>query len=61
MLETENDGAYSFTGNQLSGLPEDDYGLLMIHQNSATINAPGYDSRSFIWGRVINTTVIYLR
>jgi hypothetical protein len=61
MIETQNDGSYSFTGSQLSGLQAGDYGLLMIHQNGASINAPGYDSRSFIWARVMNATMIHLR
>jgi len=60
-FETENDGSYSFTGGQLTGLGSGVYSLIMIHQNSKTITASGYDSRSFIWGRVINTIIFELQ
>jgi hypothetical protein len=60
-LETSNDGSYSFTSSQLSGLQAGDYGLIMIHQNSAAINIAGYDSRGVIWARVINTTIYHIQ
>ncbi|MFO7916033.1 MAG: hypothetical protein R6U43_10140 [Candidatus Krumholzibacteriales bacterium] len=57
---TENDGSYTFTSQQLSSIsgPQSNCALIMILQNSDMITAPGYDPRSYIWGRVINTTVI---
>lgn len=61
-IMTPNDGSYSFTNGDLSPLNNHagEYGLMLIYQNNHMIDAPGYDSRSFIWGRIINTTLIYL-
>ena len=57
---TPNDGSYTFTSQQLSSIsgPQNNCALIMILQNSDMITAPGYDPRSYIWARVINTTVI---
>ncbi len=60
-IVTENDGSYSFAQSQLSDLPEGDYGLVLFYNNMAGITAPGFDSRSVIWARVISTAMFYLR
>ncbi len=59
-IMTDNDGSYTFTQQQLSGItgPQNNCSLIMILQHSDAIDAPGYDSRSYIWGRTINTTMI---
>jgi len=56
---TENDGSYTFTFQQLSSIsgPQSNCSLIMVLQNSDLINEPGYDPRSYIWARVINTTI----
>ncbi|MCP4583050.1 MAG: hypothetical protein GY839_15685 [candidate division Zixibacteria bacterium] len=61
-VETDNDGSYTFTGTDLEPLggQAGEYMIMMIHQNSEAIAAAGYDSRSFIWARVINIVSIYL-
>ena len=59
-LMTDNDGSYTFTSQQLSSIsgPQNGCALIMILQNADMITAPGYDPRSYIWGRVISTTII---
>ena len=61
-IMTPNDGSYTFTNGDLSpiGGQAGQYFLMMIYQNSKTIDATGYDPRSFIWARVINMTAIYM-
>ncbi len=59
-VEVPNDGSYSFSDTQLSSLEPGEYGLLMIFENYKYIDAEGYDPRSFIMARVINTSIIYL-
>jgi hypothetical protein len=59
-IMTENDGSYELTEQQLSSIsgPQSNCAIIMILQNSDSIEAPGYDPRSYIWGRTINTTII---
>jgi len=61
-VETDNDGGYTFSSADLEPLggQAGDYGIIMINQNSESITADGYDSRSFIWARTINVTMVRL-
>jgi hypothetical protein len=60
-IDTQNDGIYTFAGAQLSGLTAGDYGIVLINETVKYINAPGYDSRSYLRGRVMNTTLVHLQ
>jgi len=61
-VETPNDGSYTFSAATLStlGSVEGEYGLVLVFQNTEFIDASGYDSRSYIWARSMNTTVFYM-
>ena len=60
-FETSDDGTHVFTPAQLSSLDPGEYGLVMIHQVTQAIDAAGYDSRSFVWARVLNMVQINLQ
>jgi len=62
MVSTPNDGSYTFTNGDLNPIngQAGQYVLMMIYQNSDTIDVSGYDPRSFIWARIINGTTIYM-
>ncbi|MBD3180457.1 MAG: hypothetical protein GF417_13290 [Candidatus Latescibacteria bacterium] len=57
---TDNDGSYTFSSQQLSSIsgPQPNCSIILILQNSDAITEAGYDPRSYIWARVINTTII---
>jgi hypothetical protein len=59
---TDNNGSYTFTETDLEPLggQAGEYTILMIHQNTEAVTAAGYDSRSYIWARVINITTVYI-
>ena len=59
-VNTENDGLYSFSGAQLGALPTGDYGIILINEAVKYIEAPGYDSRSYLRARIMSTTAIHL-
>jgi len=61
-IETPNDGSYTFSPTDLEPLGSEPgyYGLVLVFQNSSAINASGYDSRSYIWARSMNTSYFYL-
>jgi len=61
-VETANDGSYTMTSEDLEPLGElaGEYGLLLVRQNSKAITADGYDSRGYIWARVMNLITIYV-
>jgi hypothetical protein len=58
---TANDGRYTFTQEELSKLINVGYEhtLLLIYQNSRSIDAAGFDPRSVIRGRIVNTTKFF--
>jgi hypothetical protein len=60
-IETENDGEYEFSEDDLLplGNQDDEYGIILIHRNSKDINTAGYDPRSYIRARVMNITNVY--
>jgi hypothetical protein len=60
VVETNNSGSYTFTSAQLSRMKDDEYGLVMTHENVEYIDDEGYDPRSRIMARVINTTYFYM-
>ncbi len=60
-IQTPNNGSYTFSAAQLSGLAAGEYGMVMVYENWDYINVAGFDSRSFIRARVINTTLIVLQ
>jgi len=60
-VDTENDGSYTFSALELSNLQPGEYGLVLNFYNRATINADGYDSRSFIAGRVMSVITLDLQ
>jgi len=62
-LMTTNDGSYSFSENELSQLDyvAGEYILMLIVQNTELISATGYDSRSYIWSRSMNTTIFNIK
>ncbi len=49
-FETENDGSYSFTSSDLAPMNNiaGDYYMYLILQNSRSIDAVGYDTRSYV-------------
>ncbi len=59
--ETANDGNYTITSAQLSGLTPGMYSLTLNYYNRQFIAAPGYDSRSFIAGRVMSTSMFHMK
>ncbi|MBD3168785.1 MAG: hypothetical protein GF307_04840 [candidate division Zixibacteria bacterium] len=61
-VTTDNDGSYTFTESDLSGLNDQagEYALVMFHDNMETIDATGYDSRSYKWAVVMNSMLIYI-
>jgi hypothetical protein len=58
--ETANDGSHEITAAQLSGLVPGMYSLTLNFYNREYISAPGYDSRSFIAGRVMSTSMFQM-
>ena len=58
---TENDGSYTFTPDDLTGIAVGTYRLIITNRNRETITAPGYDPRSYIDGRVSNSQLFYLK
>jgi hypothetical protein len=58
--ETPNDGSYAVSAALLSGLPSGECVILISHHNKETITAAGYDSRSYIAGRVQSQTMFTL-
>jgi hypothetical protein len=60
-VEVPNNGSYNFSSAALSGLPTGEYGIVMVHQNWAYIDAAGYDSRSTIMARVMCNSAFYLK
>ena len=60
LAQTANDGAYSISAGTLSGLSAGMYSIILNHYTRHTISADGYDSRSFIAGRVVSTTLFNL-
>ena len=60
-VEVPNSGSYSISSSALSGLPTGEYGIVMVHQNWEYISAAGYDSRSTIMARVMNSSAFYLK
>jgi hypothetical protein len=59
--ETDNDGSYSVSSDQLSGLASGTYMILLNLYNRELINAAGYDSRSFIAARVMSQSMFFLQ
>lgn len=60
MVETTNDGSHLIASSNLTDLTPGVYSLILNYYNRKNISASGYDSRGFIAGRVINTTIITL-
>jgi hypothetical protein len=60
-IVTENDGSYTFTAADLSGIDPYAYSfqITLIIDNKQIIIADGYDPRSWIWARVYTTQFIY--
>lgn len=61
-IVTDDDGSYTFTAGDLSVLDPMSYQIQveLITENRRNILAPGYDSRSFIWGRTRATQILNL-
>ncbi len=60
---TDNDGSHTFSGDDLESLggQAGEYGLMLIYQKENLIDATGYDSRSYIWARIINVVTVRLQ
>jgi|GEM_PF-2603264 len=58
---TANDGSYSFSSSQLTSLASGEYLLILNHFNKEFISRPGYDSRSFIVGKVTSASLVSLQ
>lgn len=58
---TANDGSYSFSSSQLTSLEPGEYLLILNHFNKEFISRPGYDSRSFIVGKVTSCSLVSLQ
>ena len=60
-ITTENDGSYTFTADDLSPLPESTYefDVILVEQNIEPLNVYGFDSRSWIWARVLSGAHYY--
>jgi len=60
-ITTENDGSYTFTADDLSPLPESTYefDVILVEQKIEPLNAYGFDSRSWIWARVLSGAHYY--
>ena len=58
---TANDGSYSFSSSQLTSLASGEYLLILNHFNKEFISRPGYDSRSFIVGKVTSCSLVSLQ
>jgi hypothetical protein len=60
VLETENDGSYSFSSEELSGLTADNmYRLILTLKNEEAIVYNDYDERSRIIARIITSSTFY--
>ena len=59
-IRTEDDGAYTFTADDLSVIDPSAYQLqiVLITEDRKTITAPGYDPRSWIWARTLSSQVV---
>lgn len=60
-IVTANDGSYTFTADDLSGIDPASYQfqITLIIDNKENIIADGYDPRSLLWARVYTTQFIY--
>ncbi len=58
--ETANDGEYTISPAQLSGLTSGMYSLTLNFYNREPLSKAGYDSRSFIAARVMSTTMFQM-
>lgn len=58
---TANDGNYSFISSQLTSLEPGEYLLILNHFNKEFISRTGYDSRSFIVGKVTSFSLVLLQ
>ncbi len=59
--ETANDGDYTISPAQLSGLTPGMYSLTLNFYNRELISAAGYDPRSFIAARVMSTSMFEMK
>ncbi|MEW6413266.1 MAG: hypothetical protein AB1483_12480 [Candidatus Zixiibacteriota bacterium] len=55
-----NNGNYTFSAEELSGLNPGDYELVLIRENTKMIAAEGYDPRSEIVARITNVTMLHI-
>jgi len=60
VVETANDGSHTFSSSDLSGLSAGLIAVTLNYFERHAIDATGYDSRSFIEGRVTNSTLLTL-
>ena len=60
-ITTEDDGAYTFTADDLLSIAPEAYQLqiVLITENRRAITAPGYDSRGWVWSRTLSTQFVY--
>lgn len=59
-IETANDGSHTFSSNDLTGLSPGLIAVALNYFEKQVIDAPGYDSRSFIEAKVTNSTLLTL-
>jgi hypothetical protein len=62
-VQTDNDGEYTFSPTDLEPLSGQagNYAIIIIHQAETAIVAPDYDSRSYIWARVMNIIQVFIQ
>lgn len=62
-VETDNDGSYTFAGEELESLggQSGEYEIMMVYNDKILIDAAGYDSRSFIKARIISVVEVYVQ
>jgi hypothetical protein len=58
-VTTANDGGYTFSAAQLSGLSAGEYGFILNYYSRNYITKAGYDSRSEISARVMHAIEVY--
>ena len=58
VVETANDGNYSFSQSQLSGVFPGEHAIVLFHENTNYVDAAGYDPRSVMKARVMSTVMV---
>ncbi len=61
VVETVNDGNYSFSQSQLSGVYPGEHGVVLFHENTNYVDAVGYDPRSVIKARVMSMVTVNIQ